>query len=78
MNISTKCGIDPSAMWSAWGMAKLRAGDYPGARDKFSKCLKVSFLQIQVFQNKDLVFIDVDFDTRRIFFSHLLIAVKVS
>ena len=41
MNISTKCGIDPSAVWSAWGMAKLRAGNYLGAREKFSKCLKV-------------------------------------
>ena len=41
MNISTKCGIDPSAVWSAWGMAKLRVGNYLAAREKFSKCLKV-------------------------------------
>ncbi len=41
MNVSTKCGLDPSAVWSAWGKVKLRAGDYLGARDKFSKCLKV-------------------------------------
>ena len=42
MDISTKCGIDSSAVWAAWGMMKLKAGDYTGARDKFAKCLKVS------------------------------------
>ena len=42
MDISTKCGIDSSAVWAAWGTAKLRAGDYSGARDKFAKCLKVT------------------------------------
>ncbi|XP_038075616.1 zinc finger FYVE domain-containing protein 26-like [Patiria miniata] len=38
--VSTKCGLDSSAVWSAWGMSCLRAGDYQGAREKFARILK--------------------------------------
>ena len=44
MEVSTKCGIDPAGVWSAMGFACLQLGDFAGARDKFSHCLKVSFL----------------------------------
>ena len=46
MDVSTKCGIDPTGVWMAWGMAALRAGDYTTARDKFSHCLKVTVFYI--------------------------------
>ena len=46
MEVSTKCGIDPSDVWSAWGLACLTAGDYTAAREKFSKCLKVCTLSL--------------------------------
>ncbi|XP_022094724.1 zinc finger FYVE domain-containing protein 26-like isoform X2 [Acanthaster planci] len=38
--VSTKCGLDASAVWSAWGISCLRAGDYQGAREKFARILK--------------------------------------
>ncbi|XP_071795779.1 zinc finger FYVE domain-containing protein 26-like isoform X2 [Asterias amurensis] len=38
--VSTKCMLDTSAVWSAWGMSCLRAGDYQGAREKFVRILK--------------------------------------
>lgn len=41
MEVSTKCGLDPTGVWVAWGMMCLQSGDFPGAREKFSKCLKV-------------------------------------
>lgn len=44
MEVSTKCGLDPTGVWVAWGMTCLQSGDFPGAREKFSKCLKVSSL----------------------------------
>ncbi|GFR95860.1 zinc finger FYVE domain-containing protein 26-like, partial [Elysia marginata] len=40
MEVSTKCGIDPAGVWSAMGFASLQLGDFIGARDKFSHCLK--------------------------------------
>ncbi len=39
--VATKSGLDPAAVWTAWGMSCLRAGDYPGAREKFGRILKV-------------------------------------
>ena len=39
--VATKSGLDPVAVWTAWGMSCLRAGDYPGAREKFNRILKV-------------------------------------
>jgi len=42
MEVSTKCGLDPTGVWVAWGMMALQSGEFPTARDKFSKCLKVS------------------------------------
>lgn len=41
MEVTTKCGLDPSAVWGAWGFAYLQAGMYPEARQNFSKVLKV-------------------------------------
>ncbi len=41
MEVSTKCGLDTSGVWSAWGKACLYSGDYTAAREKFSHCLKV-------------------------------------
>ncbi|XP_078590684.1 zinc finger FYVE domain-containing protein 26-like isoform X2 [Branchiostoma floridae x Branchiostoma japonicum] len=40
MDFSTKCGLDSAGVWAAWGMAYLRTGNYQGAREKFSRCLK--------------------------------------
>ena len=42
MEVSTKCGIDPTGVWVAMGHAALAAGDYEQARDKFQYCIKVS------------------------------------
>ena len=42
MEISTKCGLDPTGVWSAWGLSCLKISDYRNAREKFAKCLKVS------------------------------------
>lgn len=42
MEVSTKCGLDTSGVWAAWGMACLQCADYAGAREKFNRCLKVS------------------------------------
>ena len=42
VEVSTKCGLDPAGVWGAWGMNCLLSGDFPGAREKFSRCLKVS------------------------------------
>ncbi|PIK34340.1 putative zinc finger FYVE domain-containing protein 26 [Apostichopus japonicus] len=40
MEVSTKCGLDNTAVWSAWGSSCLRAGAYEMARFKFSRVLK--------------------------------------
>jgi len=40
MEVSTKCGLDPSGVWGAAGFALLQAGDFPGAREKFARCMK--------------------------------------
>ena len=41
MDVSTKCGLDPSGVWGAWGLTCIKQGDYAGAREKFGRCLKV-------------------------------------
>ncbi|KAK3093553.1 hypothetical protein FSP39_017239 [Pinctada imbricata] len=38
--VSTKCGLDTAGVWGAWGMNCLMAGDFPGAREKYARCLK--------------------------------------
>ncbi|KAL4238418.1 hypothetical protein ACF0H5_003126 [Mactra antiquata] len=40
MEVSTKCGLDPTGVWVTWGMMCLQSGDFTGAREKFTKCLK--------------------------------------
>lgn len=40
MEVSTKCGLDPTGVWVSMGMTCLQSGDFSGAREKFSKCLK--------------------------------------
>ncbi|MBN3289425.1 ZFY26 protein, partial [Polypterus senegalus] len=43
VEVSTKSGLDPSGVWSAWGMVCLKAGSLSAAREKFSRCLKAPF-----------------------------------
>ncbi|KAK6638766.1 hypothetical protein RUM43_007034 [Polyplax serrata] len=40
--ISTKCGLDRTGVWAAWGKVCLAAGSWEDARIKFSHCLKSS------------------------------------
>ncbi|XP_036363256.1 zinc finger FYVE domain-containing protein 26-like [Octopus sinensis] len=40
MEVSTKCGLDATGVWAAWGRACLRFRNYPLAREKFARCLK--------------------------------------
>ncbi|KAG9480868.1 hypothetical protein GDO78_010245 [Eleutherodactylus coqui] len=40
IEVSTKTGLDPSGVWHAWGMACLKSDNLPGAREKFSRCIK--------------------------------------
>ncbi|XP_056403074.1 zinc finger FYVE domain-containing protein 26 [Hyla sarda] len=40
IEVSTKMGLDPSGVWHAWGMACLKSDNLPGAREKFSRCMK--------------------------------------
>lgn len=39
--VSTKSGLDPSGVWQAWALASLKARSLSGAREKFSRCMKV-------------------------------------
>lgn len=41
LEVSTKCGLDCTGVWAAWGKASLRAGFWNDAREHFSHCLKV-------------------------------------
>ena len=41
MEVSTKCQLDTSAVWGAWGMACLKCGDFTTARNKFKHCFQV-------------------------------------
>lgn len=40
MEVSTKCGLDPTGVWAAWGRACLKFRNYSLAREKFAHCLK--------------------------------------
>lgn len=40
LEVSTKCGLEKSGIFAAWGLAMLRAGDWAAAREKFSYCLQ--------------------------------------
>ncbi|XP_061156343.1 zinc finger FYVE domain-containing protein 26 isoform X1 [Syngnathus typhle] len=40
VEVSTKSGLDPAAVWQAWAMASLKAGSLTAAREKFARCLK--------------------------------------
>lgn len=40
LEIRPKCGLDPSGVWGAAAFSLLQAGDFPGAREKFSRCMK--------------------------------------
>ena len=42
MEVSTKCQLDTSVVWSAWGVACLRCGELAKAREKFRHCFQVS------------------------------------
>ncbi|XP_037550770.1 zinc finger FYVE domain-containing protein 26 [Nematolebias whitei] len=41
VEVSTKSGLDPSGVWQAWALASLKARNLSGAREKFSRCMKV-------------------------------------
>ncbi|XP_049845454.1 zinc finger FYVE domain-containing protein 26 isoform X2 [Schistocerca gregaria] len=40
LEVSTKCGLDCTGVWAAWGKASLRAGFWNDAREHFAHCLK--------------------------------------
>ncbi|KAK7103379.1 hypothetical protein V1264_018289 [Littorina saxatilis] len=40
LEVCTKCGVEATGVWLAWGRACLQCGDFAGARDKFAHCLK--------------------------------------
>ena len=42
MEVSTKCQLDTSTVWSAWGMAYLKSGQFAAARSKLKHCFQVS------------------------------------
>ena len=41
IDVTGKCGLDPNAVWFAWGLSQLKSGDLGVARENFSKCLTV-------------------------------------
>lgn len=36
-----KCQLETAGVWTAWGMACIKAGEFLSAREKFRHCLKV-------------------------------------
>jgi hypothetical protein len=38
--VAVKCSLDTFDVWSAWGLAKLRLGQYAEAAEKFGQCLR--------------------------------------
>ncbi|XP_077477383.1 zinc finger FYVE domain-containing protein 26 [Stigmatopora argus] len=48
VEVSTKSGLDPCAVWQAWAMASLKAGNLTAAREKFARCLKAPLDRNQV------------------------------
>ncbi|KAL0969454.1 hypothetical protein UPYG_G00227580 [Umbra pygmaea] len=55
VEVSTKSGLDPGGVWQAWGMASLKAGNLPVAREKFSRCLKAPVDRNQLTQGPRLL-----------------------
>ncbi len=41
MEVSTKCQLDTGTVWSAWGMACLKSGDFAEAKSKLKHCFQV-------------------------------------
>ena len=41
MEVSMKCQLETAGVWTAWGMACIKAGEFLSAREKFRHCLKV-------------------------------------
>uniref|UniRef100_A0A8C4WVC4 Zinc finger FYVE domain-containing protein 26 n=1 Tax=Eptatretus burgeri TaxID=7764 RepID=A0A8C4WVC4_EPTBU len=48
VEVSTKSGLDRGGVWSAWGMACLKAGLFTEAWEKFSRCLRPPLDQNQL------------------------------
>lgn len=46
LEVSTKCALETSGVFAAWGLAMLRAGDWAAARDKFTHCLQVGVVNV--------------------------------
>ncbi len=42
MEVSTKCQLDATAVWSAWGMACIRVGEFTKARNLLKHCFQVT------------------------------------
>ncbi|XP_063877938.1 uncharacterized protein LOC135109948 [Scylla paramamosain] len=40
LDVSTKVGLEANGVWGAWAMASLKAGDFLGARERFSRILE--------------------------------------
>ncbi|KAG0719139.1 Zinc finger FYVE domain-containing protein 26 [Chionoecetes opilio] len=40
LDVSTKVGLEANGVWGAWAMASLKAGDFQGARERFSRVLE--------------------------------------
>ncbi|KAG7158413.1 uncharacterized protein LOC121878790 [Homarus americanus] len=40
LDVSTKAGLETNGVWGAWALASLKAGDFPGARERFSRVLE--------------------------------------
>nr|XP_053652901.1 uncharacterized protein LOC128702615 [Cherax quadricarinatus] len=40
LDVSTKAGLETNGVWRAWALASLKAGDFPGARERFSRVLE--------------------------------------
>lgn len=36
-----KCQLETAGVWTAWGMACIKAGEFLSAREKFRHCLQV-------------------------------------
>lgn len=51
MEVSTKCQVDISSVWAAWGMACLKTGDFKAAKEKFHTCFKVQYMPQETLQN---------------------------
>ena len=54
MEVSTKCQLDTSVVWSAWGMACLRCGQLDKAREKLKHCFQVGQKSVK----KDIQFLN--------------------